>query len=102
MDYIPGFQGFLDARESERRLAQLRERLAGGREQVPPAALEELTSWLEEQEKEVPVFTTHCANRQRQMQSVLNTFDRWGSDTALPVIIRPVPPPVIWGRGAAS
>ncbi|KAG7260919.1 hypothetical protein CRUP_020509, partial [Coryphaenoides rupestris] len=67
--------GFLDARESERRLAQLRERLAGGREQIPPTALEELTSWLEEQEKEVPVFTTHCANRQRQMQNVLNTFD---------------------------
>ncbi|CAL8274010.1 unnamed protein product [Merluccius merluccius] len=67
--------GFLEAEESERRLTQLRERLAGGREQVPPPALEELTSWLEEQQKEVSTFTAHCNNRQKQMQSLLNTFN---------------------------
>ncbi|CAL8302952.1 unnamed protein product, partial [Boreogadus saida] len=66
--------GFLEARESERRLAQLRERLEGGREQIPPPVLEELTSWLEEQQKEVSTFATHCSNRQQQMQSTLNTF----------------------------
>ena len=70
------FQGFLEARESERRLAQLKERLDRGREQIPPPVLEELTSWLEEQQKEVSTFATHCSNRQQQMQSTLNTFKR--------------------------
>ncbi|KAJ3613146.1 hypothetical protein NHX12_019398, partial [Muraenolepis orangiensis] len=69
------FAGFLEAGESERRLAQLRERLVGGGEQVPPLVLEELTSWLEEQQKEVSVFTSHCSNRRQQMQGVLDTFN---------------------------
>ena len=77
------FQCFLEARESERRLAQLRERLEGGREQIPPPVQEELTSWLEEQQKEVSTFAAHCNNRQQQMQSTLNTFNRSGSRGSL-------------------
>lgn len=70
------YQSFLKARDAERRLEQLKDQLERGDQQVPPQQLSEFTDWLKEQQEEVGTFRTHCQNRQKQMESLLNDLIR--------------------------
>ena len=69
-------QGFLKSRDAERRLKQLKVQLERGSQQFPPQQLSDFTDWLKEQQEEVGTFTTHCHNRQEQMESLLGELNR--------------------------
>ncbi|KAM4723418.1 nesprin-2 [Anableps anableps] len=66
---------FLKSEDTERRLNQLNDQLERARQQVPPQQLSELINWLKEQQEEVATFSTHCQNRQEQMESLLDDLN---------------------------
>lgn len=69
-------QGFLKSKDAEKRLDQLKVQLERGSQQIPPQQLSEFTDWLKEQQDEVGTFSTHCLNRQKQMESLLGDLNR--------------------------
>ncbi|XP_028293927.1 nesprin-2 [Gouania willdenowi] len=68
--------GFLKAKDAERHLEQLKERLNRGREQLSPQQLNEITEWQKEQQQELHTFQTLCINRQEEMQQLLTDLNR--------------------------
>lgn len=72
-------QAFLKSKDAERRLDQLLAQLQRGGLQVPPQQHSEVTNWLKEQQEEVATFRSHCLNRQKQMESLLDGLSRYDS-----------------------
>ncbi|CAG5866901.1 unnamed protein product [Menidia menidia] len=72
---VQRLHGFLKSHDTKRRLDQLKDQIDRGSKQFPPQQLSELNNWLKEQKEEVDTFKTHCHNRQKQMDSLLDDLN---------------------------
>ena len=68
-------QGFLDSKEGEQRLVQVKESVER-KGQIPPETQAQLSLWQQEQEGEMATLRAHCQGRHKQLHDILLKLTR--------------------------